>query len=259
MMKKMNRAVAAAALCMAVTTALSGCAGTAAGTSAAGTGAAGAAVTAQEQNQGIITVSGREEVKAVPDMAEVIYGIHTQEAEAQACQQKNAQELEKAIEVLKGLGVEETSIQTSSYGMNPIHNWNSENQEITGYEMNTAITVSDIPIDRLGEILSKSVEAGVNQVDSVSYFSSQYDQYFQEALTLAVAMAKQKAETLAAAAGKTVGEVVSVREEGYWPESRYAPAKILGQGAVNAVAEDMAVMPGEISVEAQVTVDFLLQ
>ena len=161
---------------------------------AAGCGAAGASTTGAvsvpdtirvENVEGAgetITVTGREEVKVVPDMAQIEYAVYTQADTADACQTENAENLNKTIETLKGLGVGENSIQTSAYGLNPIYDWNSGNQEITGYEMTTRITVSDIPIDQAGTILSQSVVAGVNQIDAVSYFSSNYDASYQEAL-----------------------------------------------------------------------------
>ena len=114
-----------------------------------------------------ITVIGKEEVKVVPDMAEIEYSIYTKKETAAECQSENAKDLNAAIEKLKSLGVEEKSIQTSSYGLNPIHDWNSSDQAVTGYEMTTRLTVSDIPIDQAGTILSESVSAGVNGIDSV--------------------------------------------------------------------------------------------
>ncbi|MDO5408198.1 MAG: SIMPL domain-containing protein [Eubacteriales bacterium] len=234
---------------------LTGCAGTNTGVPMTVT------VEQPENNVNTVTVTGKEEVRVVPDMAQVVYGIHTQAKDAGTCQQKNGESLDQAIEVLKGLGIQETSIQTSSYDMNPIRNWNSSTQEITGYEMNTRLTVTDIPLEQLGKILAGSVDAGVNQVDSVSYFSSKYDESYQQALELAVAQARKKADTLAAAGGRTVSSMLAVREDGYQPETRYTAARNMASSAMkqeSAVA-DMAVMPGEISVEAQVSVDFRLE
>ena len=54
------------------------------------------------------------------------------------------------------------------------------NREITGYEMTTSLTFSDIPIDNAGTIITKSVAAGVTGINSVSYFSSSYDASYQE-------------------------------------------------------------------------------
>lgn len=208
-----------------------------------------------------ITVTGKEEVRVVPDMAEVIYAVRTEAETAEECQHKNSESVTQALETLKGLGIAETSIQTSSYGMNPQYDWSTNQRVLVGYEMETTLTVSDIPIADVGGILTKSVEAGINQINSVSYFASQYDDSYAEALKLAVEAARRKAETLAAASGRELGEVIAVEEFGYNPDSRYngtlrMSAKTAGSGAA---AEDMAVMPGEIRVEAQVTVDFALE
>lgn len=215
-----------------------------------------------ESGEEKITVTGKEEVKIVPDMAEIVYAVRTEAETASECQQNNNESLNQAIETLKGLGVAESSIQTSSYGMNPRYDWNSNRQELIGYEMETTMTVSDIPIADVGDILTKSVAAGVNQINSVSYFASQYDDSYAEALKLAVEAARSKAETLAAASGRELGEVIAVEEFGYDPDSRYTGSlrsMSVKAAASSAVAEDMAVMPGEISVEAQVTVEFALE
>ena len=197
----------------------------------------------------------------VQDMAEIEYSIYTKKETAAECQSENAKDLNAAIEKLKSLGVEEKSIQTSSYGLNPIHDWNSSDQAVTGYEMTTRLTVSDIPIDQAGTILSESVSAGVNGIDSVTYFSSGYDASYQEALKGAMAVARAKADALAEASGRTVAGVSHVEEYGYNPNARYASYNSSGPGkaAGTAAAADMAVMPGEVSVEAQVTVDFTIQ
>lgn len=209
-------------------------------------------------NSNTITVTGTEEVKITPDMARITYSIYTRAASASACQEANSLDLNKAIETLKGLGVEETSIKTTAYGLQPIHNWNSDNREITGYEMTTSLTVSDIPVVQAGAIISQSVEAGVNGIESVDYFSSNYDAAYQEALEKAVAAAQTKAETIAQAGGRTLSGILHVEEQGYNPAARYSNSDTLtyGAGAKMESAADMAVMPGQLSVKATVTVDF---
>ena len=219
-----------------------------------------------EESQNQVVVTGQDKVTAVPDMAEIAFAVRTQAATAQECQQKNGEDLNAAKEVLKGLGVVERSILTSSYGLDPIYDWNSSTQEITGYEMRTSLTVSDVPIDQAGEMISKAVEAGVNSLDSVSYFCSTYDESYQEAMAKAVEMARTKAQALAEAGGRSLGEVVSIEEYGYNPSQRYASGgsrnmavEETAAAADGAMAAGMGVMPGEVDVEAQVTVTFSLE
>ncbi|MDO4266887.1 MAG: SIMPL domain-containing protein [Eubacteriales bacterium] len=203
-----------------------------------------------------ITVTGTKEVQVTPDMAEIAFSVSSQASTASSCQEANNRDVTAAIETLKGLGVDEKSIQTSSYGLQPIRDWNSSTQKITGYQMETSLTVSDIPIDQAGTIISQSVAAGINGIDSVNYFSSTYDASYQEALKGAMAVAQAKAEAIAAAGGQTLGAVVHVEEQGYNPSARYSRAMLNSSSEAGAVADEMAVMPGQISVEATVIVDF---
>ncbi len=206
-----------------------------------------------------VTVTGREEVKVVPDMAQIEYSIYTKADTAENCQTRNSTDLSNAIETLKSLGVAETSIQTSAYGLNPVYDWKSADQAVTGYEMTTRLTVSDIPIDDAGKIISESVAAGVNGIDSVSYFSSQYDENYQAALKGAMEVAQAKAQALAEAGGRTLAGVVRVEESGYNPTVRNSTYSAPGAAKSEAAAADMAVMPGEVTIEAQVTVDYEIQ
>ena len=76
-----------------------------------------------------------------------------------------------------------------------------------------------------------------------------------------VSMAQAKAQALAEASNKTLAGVVHVEEFGYQPETRYASYNAGGSAKMAAaVAEDAAasVMPGQVSVEAQVTVSYEL-
>lgn len=206
----------------------------------------------------VITVQSTEEVKVVPDMAELAFSVTTQAADAKACQEQNSKDLDNVISFLKGTGIAETSIQTSNYGLDPIYDWNS-GRTITGYEMNTTITVSDIPIDQAGTLISSSVEAGINSISQVTYLSSKYDETYQQALKNAIASAKVKAEAIAEAGGCTLGPVVHVEEYNDNQIARYSTYKNAAVEDMAAGAASMSVEPGQLSVEARVTVEFEIQ
>ena len=206
----------------------------------------------------VITVQSTEEVKVVPDMAELVFSVTTQAADAKACQEQNSKDLDNVISFLKGTGIAETSIQTSNYGLDPVYDWNS-GRTITGYEMNTTITVSDIPIDQAGTLISSSVEAGINSISQVTYLSSKYDETYQQALKNAIASAKVKAEAIAEAGGCTLGPVVHVEEYNDNQIARYSTYKNAAVEDMAAGAASMSVEPGQLSVEARVTVEFEIQ
>ncbi len=227
--------------------------------------AAVAAASPEQSEIRSVTVGSSEMVSVTPDMAEVVYSVRTESGTAADCQQKNAASVTQVTELLKNLGVKDTSIQTSDFSMRPVYNYSGNTARITGYEAETVLTVSDLKIDSLGEILSQSVSSGINTVQSITYQASNYDQSYQDALTKAVDMAHQKADVLAAASGAKVGRVLSIRETSGYTQARYVDSASVN--ALNArkemaladAAEDMAqIMPGEIAVEASVTIEYEL-
>lgn len=212
----------------------------------------------------VISVNSSETVTVIPDIAEIVYAVRTEAKDAASCQQKNTEDTAKVIELLKSLGVEETSIQTSDYYMYPIYNYSGNTQRITGYEASTALTVSKIPIDSLENILSQSVEAGINNIQSITYMSSKYDEGYSNALKLAMESAKAKAQALAEAGGCSLGSVVGVRENSNYSEARYTDnalsSKMRSAESLAAGVEDnSSIMPGEVSVEVNITVEYLIQ
>lgn len=215
--------------------------------------------TADAAPEGSITVNSTEQVSVVPDIAEIVYSIQTQGSDAQTCQADNSATSDQVVALLKQLGVEENSIRTTGYYLNPIYDWSGSMQVLTGYEAVTTLTVSDLPMDQVGEILTQSVDAGVNNIQSISYLSSEYDEAYQEALALAVDAARTKAETLAQAEGYTAGEILSIQENSGYSEARYNDT-VLAQRTMSAASADesVSIMPGELDVEASVVVEFAL-
>lgn len=211
-----------------------------------------------------IIVNSSEKVTVVPDIAEVVYSVRTRAREAAACQQQNTESVSQVIELLKGLNVAETSIQTSDYYMNPVYDYSGNTARVTGYEAITTLTVSDLPIDGLEEILARSVSTGINTISSITYQASKYDESYQAALTAAVETAHQKAKVLAKAAGCSVGSVINIQETSGYSEARYSDYALTNKYRSSAsakeelLADTAGIMPGEISVEAGIVVEYQL-
>ena len=210
-----------------------------------------------------ISMTSRETVEVVPDMAEIIITIRTEDKSASNCQQENTEKLNQLLEYVRGLGFEDESIETSGFSLNPRYKWTNNEQILTGYEMRTTVTVTDIPMDQVGTVLSEAVENGANEIDSVSYFSSQYDQAYNQALAKAIELSKSKGEALAAASGMKLGGVLNITEMSDNQYGRYVNADLR---ATNEAAKAMAaadsvamdVMPGEMQVTAEIVVEFQL-
>ncbi len=212
-----------------------------------------------------ITVNSSEQIHIVPDIAQIVYAINTQKTSAADCQKENAASVTQVIELLKSIGIKETSIQTSDYYMHPVYNYSGNTARITGYEAVTSLTISDLPIEDLDKILAESVSSGINTIQSITYMASDYDQSYQDALTLAVNSAYQKAQVLATASGSSIGNVATIQETSGYSEARYTDyarsnlTNSLALAKEEAIMDTAAsIMPGEIAVEASVIVTYQL-
>lgn len=250
-MRKSMLAAASAALCSALILGLAGC-------GAASPAASGTSAPVEE-----VTVSASGTVRLTPDKASVTFGVTTQETSAELAQSKNSEAVQQVMDVLTGRGIEEKSIRTVNYSMYPQYDYSEfGEQRIIGYVVYTTMRVEDQEIDDLGRLLSACVAAGINSVDNVSFFCSGYDEAYRQALGEAVEASRVKAGVLAAAAGKTLGEALSITEGWQDTSARYARS-VNAYGAMKTeAAMDMAApsfQPGETEITANVTVSYRMQ
>ena len=205
-----------------------------------------------------VTVSGKATVYVTPDKAEINVGVQTIESTAAKSQQKNTEDVNKVLEALKKLGIDEKSIRTTGYNMYQMYDY--EKDEISGYNVTTYLTIKNLDIDKAGDVLSEAVSAGANQMYGISYTCSTYDKAYEEALSAAVEAAKTKAAVLAKAAGRSLGDVQSLVEGWQDTSARYSSSNVMMEAA--AIAEDagagISIMPGESEIEADVTVSWYL-
>lgn len=241
----MKKLIAVTALALALSLALTAC-----------TAAAAPASTAPEET---ITVSASATVKLAPDKAAVSFGVNTEASTAEKAQTENAEKVDRVIAVLTERGVAEKSIRTTDYSMYPRYNYDSYTQKLIGYTVSTTLTVQDQDIDTVGKLLSDCVAAGINNVNSITFQCSTYDEAYRQALADAVAAARQKAETLASAAGKTVGDAVTVTEGWQDTSARYTRGANLYVEEAMADKAAVSLMPGESEIAASVTVTYRMK
>ena len=214
----------------------------------------------QEENGGEVTVESTAAVTAVPDVAELSLSIYSEGQEAAACQKKNEEALSKTLDYLKTQGIEEGNIQTSGYNLSPRYQWTEDHgQVLNGYEMITQITVSGVPIGKVGDLLGGTVASGTNSIDYVKYMCSDYDTVYEEALKQAVEQAWEKAEAMGEAGGFQVLEVKTISEYGENQAVRYARPNAISEAEKETLTADtasMSVEKGELEIQAHLSVSF---
>jgi uncharacterized protein YggE len=206
---------------------------------------------------GTLSVSGQGEVRAAPDQAVLSTGVTTTAPTAAAALSENAAKMNAVFATLKRLGVPDKSIQTSNFMVSPQYPPYNANetgvQKIVGYQVSNQVSVTLDDPKKLGPTLDALVAAGSNQINSVGFAIRDSAGLMAKARAAAVADAIARAHTYAAAAGVTLGPILSIQEaESEGPRPMYS---VVGAARV---AAPTPTAPGEQSVSANVTVVFSL-
>lgn len=214
-----------------------------------------------------IEVTGSDKILATPDMAEVELGVTLLADDADTAQQSLAKTLAKVTDELEELGVDVDDIAVSNLRVYPQYDYSESVEKIAGYQANVSITVKNLTLEDAGRAVSAATTAGANQVQGVSYYCSDYDALYGQALDAAMAMAQNKARSIAAANGDTLGDVLSVIEE--YDSQAYRNVSggtaVSATGQADAAAKEEAsdfgginLDPGTIAIQASVTVQYQL-
>ncbi|WP_341300823.1 SIMPL domain-containing protein [Lysinibacillus sp. FSL H8-0500] len=144
-----------------------------------------------------ITVSGNGHVMAVPTSAQLQVEVQTQGKNVQIPQQDNAVIMNQVIQALMALDIPKEKIQTATYTITPLYNFEDNKQIFTGYEVTNAIIVNITNIDNIGLIIDTAIENGANRITNIQFNVDHTDDYYQQALSLALHNAQRKATTIA--------------------------------------------------------------
>jgi len=179
-----------------------------------------------------ISVQGQGKVYAKPDIAIVNLSVITEGKYLKDVQERNTKKMNGVIDFLKGFGIEEKDIKTINYNIYPKYVY----QEgvvpwISGYEINQTLEVKIRNLDKVGELLEKSVSAGINQVSSLRFWVDKDEELKEQARKLAIEDAKKKAEKLAADLGIKLVKLIGFNEEtGYYSVPIYREGAGIGGG-----------------------------
>lgn len=200
---------------------------------------------------GTITIEGRGEVMAAPDMAQITSGVTSQGATAREALDANTAAMAELIEALKASGIEARDIQTSGFSVNPNYVYTDARDEngyslpprINGYQVSNTVTVTVRDLDALGSILDKSVTVGANTVNGVSFAVADPSELYDQARKAAFADARAKAELYATAAGGTLDDIISISESQAFnnpqPYPMYARAEMAASAPVPVEAGEL--------------------
>lgn len=210
-----------------------------------------APATAQEERT--ISVTGRGEVAAAPDMAVIGLGVVEEGETARAAMDAASDAAAAVLARLEEIGIAERDIQTSDLHLSPIWSNPGEGQQraILGFEASNQLTVRVRDLSGLGAVLDAVVSDGANRFGGLRFTMADPGPLMEDARRRAVEDATARARTLAEAAGVALGRVVTITEH-----DRGGPRPMMMEAARSDMAGAPPVAPGEIELSVEVSMVF---
>jgi uncharacterized protein YggE len=207
----------------------------------------------------VVVTVGEGLVQAVPDRAWITISAESRAGSAREAQQRNTEAMTPVLAKLKAAGVPPEAIRTIGYDLQ--YEWDYVNNRRVGrgYVARNTIEVRVDNIDRVGEYLEIAVGSGATALGGIRFDLKDRSKLEREALRLAVADARGKAEALAAASGRAIDRIIRVQETqlgGPVPMPRVAMREAFQASDVAAVPPISA---GQAEIQAQVTVTAVLK
>ncbi len=206
-----------------------------------------------------LSVSGKGEVPAVPDIVNLRLGVEAQRASVAEAQSEAAEAMNTVKAALTENGVAEKDIQTQQFSIYKITRWDRETEQevVIGYRVTNMVTAKIREMEKAGSIIDAVVEAGgdLTRIDSLSFSIDDPTAYYDEARTKAMTDAKAKAEQLADLAGVSLGKPTYISESTQIPYPVYPREISIGAEAAPAPTP---ISPGETTITVTVAVVYAI-
>lgn len=223
----------------------------------------------------VITVSGNAAVRVAPDQVTITLGVETWNANLALAKTENEQRIKSMIVAAGAHGVTSKDVQTDYISIEP--EFKDEHDErgytsgrsLKGYHVRRSAVVTLRDVSKFEPLLTAVVEAGANHVQGIRFETTQLRKFRDQARSLAIKAAREKAVALAAELDQKIGRPESI-SEGYsgWGASYGSYWGGHGRGMSQNVVQmqsaganeppEGALEPGRINVTAEVSVTFRL-
>ncbi len=210
------------------------------------------------QPETTINLNGRGTVDRAPDMATISVGVSIDAETASTAMSQQAERMNAVTRALRAAGIAERDIQTSNLSLNPVYDYNTNNNErprLTGYNASNQVTIRVRDLPKLGSVLDATVKAGGNTIHGISFGIDKPEAATNEARTKAIQDAMAKAELYAKAAGYRVVRIVTISENSYVAPP---PMPMMARMQAMDTAAATPVSGGEVSLTVDVNVVFEL-
>src|SRR5271154_4513129 len=161
------------------------------------------AVTAQPNS---VYVGADGKFESAPDTALLQFRISVQDDTSQAAYEHASKQTEQVRQVLRANGIEPKAASIGFLSVQPVYEWKPK-QRVIGYRVTTDVMLKLKDFSKVGPITQQLADANVSETQTLSYILENMDDAKNKAVEDAYRRARNSADTLAHAAGRTIGEL----------------------------------------------------
>ncbi len=215
------------------------------------------AVTAQPNS---VYVGADGKFESAPDTAVIQFNISVQENTSQAAYEHASKEAEQVRQVLRANGIEPKAANVGFLSVQPVYEWKPK-QKVIGYRVTTDVSLKLKDFAKIGPITQQLADANVSETQTLNYMLENIDDAKNKAVEDAYRRARNSADAIAHASGRTVGELsyasVDTFENQRLPGPRMRAMAAMPAAAPAAPTEEFT--PQTVTVTAHVNALFNLK
>ncbi len=214
--------------------------------------------------QNTISVTGSGTVKVVPDEVFIDISVVTERPTTQGAVDENSQVSAEIISAIENLNIENLTIETTGFNLNPLYDYSQENRppRIYAYQVTSTLEVTTTDLEKIGEIIATATESGANDISSIGFDLTDESKKtaINDALAEASKDADDKANAIANSTGLIIGKILYISEnETSYPGPLFSISKTAEEGAGMDGVTPPTILPQEIEITASINIVYLFE
>ena len=220
----------------------------------------------KQDSKQIFCVNANAEIYVKPDRVHLTLGVSDRSKDLHAAKERMGEILKKAIAFCKANGIPDKHIQSSYISIQPDYWYDDKNTKnmLRYYELTQTFTITLEKPEKYEVLLYSLLDMGINNVQNVSFATSELRKYRDEARLAAVRAAQEKAKLLTDAVGIKLGKAINIHDNlhvgsSLLNRSQNMMSQNVTESMYDALDGGEGFALGTIPVRAEVTVTYELE
>jgi uncharacterized protein YggE len=203
----------------------------------------------QSPDAPVIVAQGDATIRQAPDIAWVQIGVEARGSKPEDARQRGAEAMTLVLAVLRQ-HLPAEALKTSSFSVQPEMEYISGSSRVKGYVARNQVEARVDDLERLSAVMDAGVSSGATSISGMRFDVKARAKLERDALKLAVQDATERAQAIAAGAGRAVGPIVRIQEQRIAGGPVFRAAQSGGGGGRGGAATETPLALGEIEIRA---------